>query len=477
LILVAEWGETHLKTSDAKNDWTNPKIEPRSSIFPQSPQRLGNFMRLKVVTDDIRHKATLQAIARSSPYIKIVEKNFEYIIYIRGIDSLSPTGIKKLLSKADDNTIIGELGYLNDLGQIVTHDIPAPQPEYFSRKTPKSYIVLTKSILKGEPESLFKESSSKKLMTTVGLVHKLDWNYTNKQESLFFKKKMVDLIVPTAVAKRKGVPLIYKMLDSLNLNENESINKVIVVVDNLIESGFVYSESSKIQVVDFRGKFNFSTKINLGLKYSSSEIVVIMNDDLVCKSKDWLENTIDSLNRPSVGIVGALLQYPNGKIQHAGIQLIESNPRHLFYQGESDDEFFSQLPKVYEVSAVTGAYMAIKRDILKLVQDMDENFPNNFGDIDLCFKLRENNLRCVQNNNVVFEHFESATRKRGVESKELSLLRFRWEHLLEEETFFSKDYSISTTGNLRILFNSLKGNGLPRTFKLVRKKIRSYFSS
>ncbi len=434
-------------------------------------------MRLKVVTDDIRHKATLQAIARSSPSIKIVEKNSEYIIYIRGIDSLSPTGIKEMLSKADDNTIIGELGYLDDLGQVVTHDIPAPQPEYFSRKTPKSYIVLTKSILKCEPESLFKKSSSQRLMTIVGLVDTLDWNYTNKEESLFFKKKMVDLIVPTAVAKRNGVTLIYKMLDSLNLNENEAINKVIVVVDNLMESGFVYSESSKIQVVDFREKFNFSTKVNLGLKYSSSDIVVIMNDDLVCKSKDWLEHTLDSLNRPFVGVVGALLQYPNGKIQHAGIQLIESAPRHLFYQNESDDVFFSQLPKVYEVSAVTGAYMAIKRDSLKLVQDMDESFPNNFGDIDLCFKLRENNLRCVQNNNVVFEHFESATRKKGVEPKELSLLRFRWEHLLQVEMFFLRDYSISKNRNLSILVNSLKEDGFPKTFKLVLKKIRSYFSS
>jgi GT2 family glycosyltransferase len=434
-------------------------------------------MRLKVVTDDIRHKATLQAIARSSPHIKIVEKNSEYILYIRGIDSLSPTGIKELLSKADDNTIIGELGYLDDHGQVVTHDIPAPQPEYFSRKTPKSYIVLTKSTLKCEPESLFKKSSSQKLMTTVGLVDKLDWNYTNNEDTLFFKKKMVDLIVPTGVAKRNGVTLIYKMLDSLNLNENESINKVIVVVDNLMESGFVYSESSKIQVVDFREKFNFSTKVNLGLKYSSSEIVVIMNDDLVCKSKDWLEHTIDSLNRPSVGVVGALLQYPNGKIQHAGIQLIENSPRHLFYQNEPDDVFFSQLPKVYEVSAVTGAYMAIKRVSLKLVQDMDENFSNNFGDIDLCFKLRENNLRCVQNNNVVFEHFESATRKKGVEPKELSLLRFRWEHLLQEEMFFFRDYSISTTRKLSILVNSLKEDGFPKTLNLVLKKIRSYFSS
>lgn len=434
-------------------------------------------MRLKVITDEIRHKATLQAILRSSVNIKLVEKNAEYVIYIRGIDSLSPAGIRVLLSNAGKTTIIGGLGYIDDIGHVVTHDIPSPQPEYFSRKIPKSFIILTKNQLKYEPESLFKLSSSKKLMMTVGLVSKLEWNYTNREESLFFKKNMVDIVVPTAVVKRKGVTLLYKMLDSLNLNENDSINKVIVVVDNLMDSGFDYTKGNKIQVVDFQEKFNFSAKVNLGLMYSSSEIVVIMNDDLVCKSKEWLEHTLDSLSNPSVGIVGALLQYPNKNIQHAGIQFIENNPKHLFYQKDSNDIFFGELPKVYEVSAVTGAYMAIRRDSLKLVQNMDENFPNNFGDIDLCFKLRENNLRCIQNNNVVFEHLESATRKRGVEPKEISLLRFRWQHLLQEEIFFSKDYSIAPTSNLRILTNSLDGNGFLKTLQLVLKKIRSYFTN
>jgi GT2 family glycosyltransferase len=432
-------------------------------------------MKVQIITDENRHENAIRALFRTSAQVKIVEKNADYMLYINGIDSLSPNGIREMINNVGKTAIVGELGYISERGEIKPHDIPKPNPEFFSNLYPNSYIILSRRGSFTSPQSLFSSLATRKLRAIVGVVNDLKWNKSVEQDHLYLKKISVDLIIPTALSKRDSTPYIYDLLDSLRLPESTNIKNVFVIVDDLINNNFEYPINKKLKVIDFTEDFNFSAKINLGLKSSKSEIVIFMNDDLICESDFWLEHTINSLMGPSVGVVGGLLKYPSGTIQHAGIQIVNRELGHLFHHQEITNSHFEKLPKVYEVSAVTGAFMALKRSSLELVQNMDEHFPVNFGDIDLCFRLRENNLRCIQNNNVLFTHFESATRKKGVASKEIALLYFKWAHMLEFDFFFSKDTSYTHYSKMRMVYNSLKDRGFMKTINLIFKKVRLYF--
>ena len=49
--------------------------------------------------------------------------------------------------------------------------------------------------------------------------------------------------------------------------------------------------------------------------------VVLLNDDVLPDNGQWLTELITQAARADVGVVGGLLRYPDGRLQHAGILL------------------------------------------------------------------------------------------------------------------------------------------------------------
>ena len=63
----------------------------------------------------------------------------------------------------------------------------------------------------------------------------------------------------------------------------------------------------------------FAENCNAGAKDLTSDILLFLNDDMSLREEDWLYPLLDPFRDPTVGITGAKLIYPNGQIQHAGI--------------------------------------------------------------------------------------------------------------------------------------------------------------
>jgi len=56
-----------------------------------------------------------------------------------------------------------------------------------------------------------------------------------------------------------------------------------------------------------------------------------LNNDVEIIKPNWLNSMVAVMNLKGVGVVGAKLLYPNGKIQHAGIVLgLEGHASHVF---------------------------------------------------------------------------------------------------------------------------------------------------
>lgn len=91
-----------------------------------------------------------------------------------------------------------------------------------------------------------------------------------------------------------------------------------------------------------------------------------------------------------VGVVGALLKHPNGKIQHLGMNFVNygGGARHLFRFGTGNErglQWLMNYPR--EVSAVTGACLLTTRKCFDAVGGFDEELPLVCNDTDFCLRV------------------------------------------------------------------------------------------
>jgi GT2 family glycosyltransferase len=132
--------------------------------------------------------------------------------------------------------------------------------------------------------------------------------------------------------------------------------------------------------------------------------------------------------QPDVGMVGATLLFEDGTLQHAGhLYLGEAAIGHVGYGAPADwPGPVSALRMDRECSGVTAACAMLPRDLFFDIGGMSRQFPMNYNDVDLSFKVRTAGRRIVCTPYALLYHFESKTRRAGIAHGELSAIRSRW---------------------------------------------------
>lgn len=159
------------------------------------------------------------------------------------------------------------------------------------------------------------------------------------------------------------------------------------------------------------GPFNWSALNNDGVRASSGEVVVLMNNDVACIDPAWLGLMVSACLRPQAGIVGARLLFPDGLLQHAGI-VIGPGPEaaHVAAAAEMADASAGR-PAIRRVAAVTGACMAFRREVFDRVDGLDAvSLPVTWNDIDFCLRVRAIGLHVLLVQRAVLVHDEGSTR-------------------------------------------------------------------
>jgi GT2 family glycosyltransferase len=116
----------------------------------------------------------------------------------------------------------------------------------------------------------------------------------------------------------------------------------------------------------------FSRACNAGAEVATGELLLFPNNDMVAAS-NWLGSTLEAMESDSeIGIVGALLLYPDLTVQHAGFDLYGSS-----YLPLSPDDINRGYPANYpgvgvsrEMEVVTGACLLMRRDLFNQVGDL-----------------------------------------------------------------------------------------------------------
>ncbi|MCL2393107.1 MAG: glycosyltransferase [Acidimicrobiaceae bacterium] len=190
----------------------------------------------------------------------------------------------------------------------------------------------------------------------------------------------------------------------------------------------------RLTILPYEGPFNFSHKINLGVAAASGAYVVLLNDDIEVITPDWIETMLGIGQQPDVGMVGATLLFEDGTLQHAGhLYLSETAMGHVAYGEDSAAPGPGMgLLTERECSGVTAACALMARRTFFEVGGLSRQLPVNYNDVDLCLKVRSLGYRIVVTPHARLHHYESRTRRTGIGSSELALIRRRWGRILLE---------------------------------------------
>jgi GT2 family glycosyltransferase len=167
--------------------------------------------------------------------------------------------------------------------------------------------------------------------------------------------------------------------------------------------------------VTYRGPFHFSRMNNLGVAKAKGTILLFLNDDTEFFESSWLDRLVAQVERPEVGIAGARLLYPGGTLQHGGVAIgVGDGCAHVGRNTVREVAAWPWLDLTRDVSAVTGACLAIRTSLFRELGGFSDRFPVNYNDIDLCLRAKEAGYRVIYEAGAALVHHECQSRRRGV---------------------------------------------------------------
>ena len=210
----------------------------------------------------------------------------------------------------------------------------------------------------------------------------------------------------------------------------------------------------RVRVFGARGPFNFAAMNNLAVGRATGDIVVFLNNDVEVTDPAWLGEMVSHALRPDVGAVGSKLRYPDGTLQHGGVILGCDGVAAHFHRGAASGDlgYFGLLGLQRATSAVTGACMAVRRDVFLDVGGFDEtNLAVSYNDVDYCLRARERGYRVVWTPFAELRHIESASRgsdsapeNLARASRETAYMLSRWGEQLVNDPFHHPNFSLNS---------------------------------
>jgi len=245
----------------------------------------------------------------------------------------------------------------------------------------------------------------------------------------------------TVIPTRGFVPLLRVCLDRLATAVEHAaglrpLTARTVVVDNATASPLRLPSTvdPPLTLLRFDTHRPFAACCNRAAAAAPADLVLLLNNDVLLDPQA-LAVMVDALAAaPEVGICGARLVFPDGRLQHAGVRF--GRTRGPFHSGRGRDA--DTVPRtLLRPQAVTGACMLVRGTLWRALDGLDESYPFGLEDIDFCLRAGQAGwgVRCVQA--VDSLHFESMTPGRiALDPPSRRLFMERWEgrYTIDEDT-------------------------------------------
>ncbi len=251
----------------------------------------------------------------------------------------------------------------------------------------------------------------------------------NAQGALFDSKRYPRVTFPVPegltasliIPFRDRIGLLQQLVDSLARHPPGLTYQLILLSNQSVEpETFAFLDklalhpAFQVKITEWNQSFNFSAINNIGARHADGEVLVFLNNDIEFGRPQWLARMCGYAIQPDIGVVGAVLDYPDGSIQHAGVVVgVKGLAGHIFsrYRETQQSTAFGNPRVSRDLSAVTGACLAIKKDRFETVGGFDERFAVSGGDVELCLRTGRSGYRIVALSGLDITHHKSLTRK------------------------------------------------------------------
>ncbi len=254
---------------------------------------------------------------------------------------------------------------------------------------------------------------------------------------------LVSIVIPT----RDRLDLIRDCVTSIE-ERTTYPNYEIVIADNDSTDPATVEWLANLphRIVSCPGDFNFSRIVNEATEASRGEYVILLNNDTLVVTRDWIEELVGAARLEGVGVVGAKLLYPDGRIQHAGVTLgIHGLTAHAF-DGCRDSfapleyGFFAHVLR--DASAVTAACFLVSREEFLELGGLDEaELGVAWNDTDFCLRMGAAGRRVVLNPSAELIHVTSASRGDAKNDIEVGVMFDRWSEVIERDPYYNPNLS------------------------------------
>ncbi|MGH9366321.1 MAG: glycosyltransferase [Thermoanaerobaculia bacterium] len=200
--------------------------------------------------------------------------------------------------------------------------------------------------------------------------------------------------------------LTKRCLDTLR--ETDRTSAEVLVVDNGSADGTPVALAAYpwLRVLRNPSNLGFVRGNNAGISAADPESdIVLLNNDLEFPQRDWLQRLRSCAHsRADAGIVGCRLRLPDGRLLHAGTFIL---PDTMWGQQlGSLQKDIGQYPGVREVEGIVFACSYIRREVLRAIGGLSEEYESYFEDTDYSLSARQAGYKTLVCGDVTLVHNE-----------------------------------------------------------------------
>lgn len=202
----------------------------------------------------------------------------------------------------------------------------------------------------------------------------------------------------------------------------------IIVVDNASDDGsveMVRRRFPSVALIANKTNFGFAKANNIALDRARGKYLLLINPDTLVQ-EDTLRVMVEFFDEnPDVGLAGCKILNPDGTFQLAcrrsfptpwvaftkmsGLSSLFPNTR-LF--GRYNLTYLSP-DETYEIDAVSGSFMMVRREVYKQVGGLDEAFFMYGEDLDWCYRIQQAGWKNYYVHSTKLIHYKGESTKRS----------------------------------------------------------------
>ncbi|MGG7446447.1 glycosyltransferase [Kosakonia oryzendophytica] len=290
----------------------------------------------------------------------------------------------------------------------------------------------------------------------------------------------VSIIIPT----RDRFALLKRCIESLMEKTRYQHYELLIVDNQSVEDDacrFLNDLAAlgleQVRILRYDAPFNFAEINNAAAQQARGDVLVFLNNDCEIIDGEWLDALLEQALRPEVGLVGARLEYHDGRIQHGGYLLGVQHGVEVAFEGADGQSngFQHYLKTPRNLAAVSASCMMVRKEVFFSLNGFtQERYPLYFADVDLGLRAQKLGYLNVWTPYSRVRHMGGATRLLGdkfqVQERPLlhdyAALRQEWKQgLLAEPSYhplmqkMGKAFTLSDSSAR--LFQPLPGRPLP----------------